>query len=344
VDALTLERGTFIYAMLVVAGSVLAVSLLTLVGTAGPAEAVFPGTNGRIGFGGNMTSGPGVDNPQGDTEIFTMNPDGTGLEQLTHNSAYDYDPAWSANAKRITFSSNRATTLQEPNNTEVYVMRADGTGQRRLTDTPGDNWNPTWSPSGGRIAFQSNRNVSAENTINTEIYSVKADGTGQRRLTKNTASDLMPDWSPDGKKIAFYSTRRNQESDIFVMNANDGSSSRRVVSTAGYDYDPDWSPAGTRIVFGNEFRDIYTVRPNGTGLKNLTNTSDSDERSSEPSWSPNGKKITFGAQRVVGFDDEIGAPIFEVGIYLINPDGSSEKRIQGTDDFDGVGIDWQALP
>ena len=58
-----------------------------------PADAAFPGQNGKLVFGSSMNSGPGVDNPEGDYEIFTINPDGTGLVQLTHNSADDYYPA-----------------------------------------------------------------------------------------------------------------------------------------------------------------------------------------------------------------------------------------------------------
>jgi hypothetical protein len=58
---------------------------------ANPAEATFPGGNGRIALASNRTAGEGVDNPEGDFEIFTMNQDGTGLTQLTQNAAFDFD-------------------------------------------------------------------------------------------------------------------------------------------------------------------------------------------------------------------------------------------------------------
>ena len=47
--------------------------------TGGPVEAAFPGKNGLIVFASTRTTGPGVNNPTGDLEIFTMNPDGSGL-------------------------------------------------------------------------------------------------------------------------------------------------------------------------------------------------------------------------------------------------------------------------
>src|SRR5215210_1544194 len=87
--------------------TVLAAVLLTLTGTK-PAEAAFPGSqNGKIVFASNLATGTGVDNPEGDDEIFTMNPDGTGITQLTKNTADDYYPAWSADGQRIAFASRR---------------------------------------------------------------------------------------------------------------------------------------------------------------------------------------------------------------------------------------------
>jgi len=73
--------------------------LLALAGTAREAEATFPGSNGRIAFASDRTTGEGVNNPEGDFEIFTMNREGTGLEQLTENAALDFDPEWSPDGR-----------------------------------------------------------------------------------------------------------------------------------------------------------------------------------------------------------------------------------------------------
>ena len=86
----------------------LALTALALAGSAGsgtgpvaqPVAAAFPGANGKLAFASDRVT-PG--NPAGDLEIFTMNPDGAGLNQLTYNTANDTDPAWSAdgNADRV---------------------------------------------------------------------------------------------------------------------------------------------------------------------------------------------------------------------------------------------------
>jgi len=77
-----------------VVASVVMTTVLVAVGgllalSAGPAGAAFPGLNGRIVFESNRTSGEGVDNPEGDFEIFSMNSSGTGVTQLTENNHYD---------------------------------------------------------------------------------------------------------------------------------------------------------------------------------------------------------------------------------------------------------------
>ena len=69
----------------------LAAGLLMLAGTK-PAEAAFPGINGKIAFMSDRTTGAGVANPTGDLEIFTITLDGTGLTQLTFNTATESQP------------------------------------------------------------------------------------------------------------------------------------------------------------------------------------------------------------------------------------------------------------
>ena len=63
----------------------------------------------------------------GNNEIFTMNPDGSGVTQLTSNGSSDIFPVWSPDGTRIVFQTDR------DGQSEVYVMNADGSNQTRLT-------------------------------------------------------------------------------------------------------------------------------------------------------------------------------------------------------------------
>ena len=56
-----------------------------------------------------------------------MNPDGSGVIQLTHNSAIDEFPAWSPDRRRIAFHSDR------DGDWEIYTMNSDGSDVIQLT-------------------------------------------------------------------------------------------------------------------------------------------------------------------------------------------------------------------
>ncbi len=116
----------------------LAVGLLVLVGTK-PAEAAFPGTNGKIAFSSDRVT---ATNPEGDTEIFTMEPDGTNVQQLTDNTESDIFPEWSPDGTQIAFTSDR-----DDGNFEVYTMEADGDNQTNRTNNVAGDQLPDWQPS-----------------------------------------------------------------------------------------------------------------------------------------------------------------------------------------------------
>ncbi|MBD0326251.1 MAG: PD40 domain-containing protein, partial [Pyrinomonadaceae bacterium] len=82
------------------------------------ASAIVAKTNGKIAFSTTR---------DGNSEIYVMNPDGSGQTRLTFNAALDADPAWSPDGTRLVFVSTR------DGNEEIYVMNADGSSQTRLT-------------------------------------------------------------------------------------------------------------------------------------------------------------------------------------------------------------------
>src|SRR3712207_8382853 len=100
------------YMTTAIAAAMTVAALLLLAGTEREAEATFPGENGKIAFASNRTTGEGVNNLEGDFEIFTMNRDGTGLQQLTENAASDFDPEWSPDGQRIVFQRSEEHTSE----------------------------------------------------------------------------------------------------------------------------------------------------------------------------------------------------------------------------------------
>ncbi len=239
----------------------------------------------------------------GDDEIYVMNADGTGVVQLTSNSAGDWFPAWSPDGGRIAFHSTR------DGDDEIYVMNADGTGVVQLTSNSAGDRSPAWSPDGGRIAFASDRDGDRE------IYVMNADGTGVVQLTSNSASDDDARWSPDGGRIAFASDR-DGDREIYVMNA-DGTGAVQLTHNSASDGIPNWSPDSSRFTF-NSYRvgndgEIYVMNADGTGAVPLTDNRNYDGGSI---WSPDGGRIAFASDR--DGDREI---------YVMNADGTGVVQL-----------------
>ena len=181
-------RTNYPRAFMVLAAVVLATILLLLIVATKPAEAAFPGRNGKIVFESNRTTGAGVDNPTGDQEIFTMSKDGTGLKQLTFNTADDRGPSWSTDSTKIAFMTER--DAPGSGNFEIYTMNADGSAQtRRTTNSIGDG-SPAYSPDGKQIVFVSSRDG------NSEIYRMRVDGSLQTLFSNNPASETSLNWQP----------------------------------------------------------------------------------------------------------------------------------------------------
>lgn len=68
---------------------------------------------------------------EGQTDIFVVNADGSGLSNLTRHPANDAAPIWSPDGRYIAFVSNRERTIWLR---QLYVMRADGSDVRLVSD------------------------------------------------------------------------------------------------------------------------------------------------------------------------------------------------------------------
>ena len=171
----------------------------------------------------------------GNTEIYTMNSDGSNQTRLTFNNASDSSPVWSPNGRQIAFHSYR------DDDREIYIMNVDGTNQRNLTRHPASDGYPNWSPDGSQIAFTSNRNAGENQFL--DIFVMDADGGNVQQVT-NSGFAQGPRWSPDGKWILFT------EGEAFAIRP-DGTGLWQVSEPkvgAGM-FLGGWSPDGKKIVY-----------------------------------------------------------------------------------------------
>ncbi|MEN8762158.1 MAG: DUF4347 domain-containing protein, partial [Thiogranum sp.] len=262
-----------------------------------------------------------VSDRSGDDEIYVVNADGSGLQQLTFNGFQDFDISWSKDGSKIAFASDR------DGNMEIYTMNADGSAPNRVTFRPGStDQRPEWSPDGTQFVFQSNRDG------NWDIFTMNVDGSNPVNLTPGAGDESGPTWSPNGTKIA-YRSYIGGNYDIYVMDA-DGGNKIRLTTHANVDNTPHWSPDGTKIVFETN-RDgdyeLFAIDPDGSNLTRLTDTT---TRESAIVWSPDGTRFAYESDRDGNMEIYVGE-IFSDGAFSYTPDAG----FSGVDSFTYIASD-----
>ncbi len=103
----------------------------------------------------------------GRLEIFIMNADGAGKQQVTNNGASNFSPFFHPDGHRVIFSSN-VDTRNEGGRPEfhLYLVNEDGTGLERVTFGGKFNSFPMFSPDGKHFVWVSDRNAKEPGEFN----------------------------------------------------------------------------------------------------------------------------------------------------------------------------------
>jgi dipeptidyl aminopeptidase/acylaminoacyl peptidase len=307
----------------------LLLALVALLGTpAQQANAAFPGKNGRIVFTSNRDGAFNL-------EIYSMNPNGSGVTRLTNSPGNDSQPAVSPDGNRIVFTSNR------DGDSDLYVMNADGSGELQITNFAANEVQPAFAPDGQGIVF-----VSDTGFGDTDIYLRASEG-DVRLLTQeifdptdpNPPQDDRPASTPTANRIAFESDREGNEN--IRIQPLYKSSGFRITDDPAFDGRPNWSPDGKRIVFesdrpnrvGRTTSSIFVMRAFGQDQRRLTNRA--GQRITQdlyPAFSPNGARIVFESNRDGNSE-----------IYSMEPNGSGVTRLTNNPARDSD-PDWGRRP
>ena len=167
----------------------------------------------------------------GDLDIYTMDPDGGGVERLTREPGYDGGPFFSPDGQWIVYRAHHPTradeiaryktllaeSLVEPLRMDLFVMRADGSERKQITTLAGASFAPSFFPDSKRIIFASN--YENPDTSQFELYAIDRDGAHLERITQVGGFQAFPMFSPDGKRLVFASNRNAKqphEINIFI--------------------------------------------------------------------------------------------------------------------------------
>ena len=286
--------------------------------TAVVASATPRSTNGEIAFARFNSS-------LGDTQVYVVNPDGSGQRLVQGATETGECPHWSPDGSGI-------ATCGDPTGGASRIINPDDLSFRIVPNPdPANLFLPCgeWARNAARLVCEG---FGLTDPSLNGMYTVRSyDGGSLVRVTTAPGGDDIPgDTSPDGSRIVFD---RSTLDALFVVNTN--GTGLKQITPAGFNLSSfgSWSPSGNEIVFSRHVTSdvhssIWVVHANGTGLHEINvqptsacggaNSDPTTQGCNEPTWSPDGTKIAFVRSHSNDVDGEI---------YTVNVDGTGLKQI-----------------
>jgi dipeptidyl aminopeptidase/acylaminoacyl peptidase len=297
-----------------------------------------------------------------DTDVWMVSWDGARAVRLTSSPDNETTPRWSPDGRYLSFLSSRRTPKDAA---QLWLLDRAGGEAEKLTSVEGSISDYDWAPDGKRLVLAvrdpdpeapaAGADAGKKRTakpIVIDRYHFKQDIVGylgERRthlqlfdvksrkaepLTPGSSDEALPAWSPDGRSIAFVSKRggvdadRDENWDVFVVEAQVGGVVRRLTTSPGEDNGPGagrlaWSPDGSRIAYLQGTDSKYhaynqhrlAVVPAAGGAP-LVVTTALDRPVSSPQWSGDGSSLSF---RIV--DDR------SIGLGTVPAAGGTIERV-----------------
>jgi len=293
----------------------------------------------------NLLNPPVVYISNGQVTIVDL--DGTNKHTITASNNWNSRPVFNKDKSKIVFESYR------DNDTEIYLINSDGSNEKRLTNRIGIDENPSFSPDGSKVIYSSADNhictidieTNSETRLTADGYNVlpvyspdgskiayininqgfqnlfimDSDGQNKQQLTTPFRDAVSPSFSSDEKYIAFVAS----EQQLFVYDLLNNNYTLLPIDSMKVGF-PLFTPDNSKIVFQGLVwpnHDIYSINPDGSNLKMLT---DSTSLDFEPKISSKGDKIVW----------EVMGTRF-INIYRMDINGDNKRQLtNGNNDHD----------
>lgn len=238
----------------------------------------------------------------GKHQIWVANLDGSETRFLLDFAA---SPSWAPDGTQIAFYGQEGVDTQAAvtgGTNGIWRMAADGQLPTQLLPE-GTGHMVTWSPTGDAIAFDA-----ARGGPDRRVYFVDPGG----NVLPYEALGEHPSFSPDGQEIVVKLCA--PDCGLWISERN--GAGLRQLTNDGSDGLPAWSPRGDQIAFSRNIDgnvDLFTIRPDGSGLQRLTNAPGND---SVPAWTPDGRQMAFRSTRNGLWQ-----------IFVMDADGTNQRMI-----------------
>ena len=227
--------------------------------------------SGRIALVGNRT---------GKKEIYLMDADGHGLQQLTRDNNVSITPNWGPGGRQLVYTSYLKGFP------DIFLIEMASGARQRIAYYSGLNTGGAISPDGREMAMILSKDG------NPELYVRDLRGGALTRLTQTLRSaEASPSWSPDGRQIVYVSDQAGSPQ-LYVMSRS-GGNPRRLTTRGSQNVAPDWGRNNViayASLFGGRWN-VSIIDPMGGESRQVT-PGDADYE--DPSWAPDGRHLVAG--------------------------------------------------
>jgi Tol biopolymer transport system component len=222
-------------------------------------------------------------------DIFTMNPSGGDIVQITKSSLNDEAPIFSSDENIYFTRQQSANGLQR----DIYSFNIASQSENPAVVHPSDDWYPAFDKTTNSLFFVSDREnegndkskIFKQNSVSKEIFPVLV-----------SEFDYSSPWVHPFKS-EFLFTMKNNENYALFQSKIDGGEIRQLSKKAINFGGPKFSPDGKRIIFFCKNKNNFDVFENNLETDEITRLTGHPGSDLSPSYSPDGKKVIFYSNR-----------------------------------------------